>query len=94
MAGDRVGTGVAEEATETEIGEETEVVLMAMGGSQQRRVFVTAEMAGVPEGTCLLCGEHDHKFTDPKCKYNGKKLMPSPCRKCLRGAHPTATCLA
>ena len=63
-------------------------------GPQQRRVFVTAEMAGVPEGACLLCGEHDHKFTDPKCKYNGKKLMPSPCRKCLRGAHPTATCLA
>ena len=63
-------------------------------GSQQRRVFVTAEMAGVPEGACLLCGDHDHKFTDPKCKYKGKKLMPSPCRKCLRGAHPTATCLA
>ena len=35
MAGDKAGTGVAEEATDTVIGEETEVVSMEMGDSSE-----------------------------------------------------------
>ena len=53
---------------------------------------VTAEKAGVPEHTCLFCGDPSHKFRDEKCRYYGQRLMPSKCRKCFVGAHPTAAC--
>ena len=55
---------------------------------------VTNEQAGVSEHACLLCGDPSHKFRDQVCKYFGQKLMGSKCRKCHKGAHPTASCLA
>ena len=55
---------------------------------------VSAEQAGVNEHSCLLCGDPSHKFRDQVCKYFGQKLMGSKCRKCHKGAHPTASCLA
>ena len=54
---------------------------------------VTNEQAGVPEHCCLLCGDPSHKYKDPACKYFGQQLMPSRCRKCKVGAHPTKSCL-
>ena len=56
--------------------------------------WVTAQQAGVDEHTCLLCGDPSHTFKDKKCKYHGQRLMPSKCKKCYKGAHPTALCLA
>ena len=55
---------------------------------------VTAVQAGVSEQACLLCGDPSHKFRDEKCRYHGQRLMPSKCKKCFIGAHPTAACLA
>ena len=62
-------------------------------GNGSRR-WVTAQQAGVDEHTCLLCGDPSHTFKDKKCKYHGQRLMPSKCKKCYKGAHPTASCLA
>ena len=62
-------------------------------GNASRR-WVTALQAGVDEHTCLLCGDPSHTFKDKKCKYHGQRLMPSKCKKCYKGAHPTAVCLA
>ena len=55
---------------------------------------VTAEQAGVSEQACLLCEDLTHRFRDEKCRYHGQKLMQSKCKKCFKGAHPTAACLA
>ena len=54
------------------------------------RVFVTAAMAGVPNGGCLLCGDTSHTFR--KCVYFGTDLMPSKCRHCHVGAHRHVLC--
>ena len=54
--------------------------------------FVTNEMANVAPKACLLCGELSHGFKDQKCIYAGLPLMPSACRNCQKGAHPTKEC--
>ena len=56
------------------------------------RVFVTAAMAGVPHGGCLLCGDTSHTFRNDKCVYFGTDLMPSKCRHCHVGAHRHVLC--
>ena len=63
------------------------------GNNQRDRVFVTALMAGVPNGGCLLCGDTSHTFRSDKCVYSGTDLMPSKCRHCQVGAHKHALCM-
>ena len=54
--------------------------------------FVTNEMANVAPKACLLCGDNSHGFKDTRCIYAGCSLMPSACRVCHKGAHPTKAC--
>ena len=60
--------------------------------TEKRPLFITAEMANVPKGCCLFCGDPGHTFKDTRCIYAGSDLMPSPCKRCFKGVHATATC--
>ena len=56
--------------------------------------FITCEIANVTKNSCIMCGEADHHFKNEKCIYKNEPLMPSPCKKCSIGVHPTKACLA